>query len=501
MSRHYGILGGRTLCRSENPAQYDLPQPIVEVRRTLKQRPNIILFVTDQQRADCMGYNGHPTLLTPNMDYIAASGVNFTKAYSLIPSCIPARQAIMSGKTGYKNGFVGMGGAIKWDPSETLATILADAGYQTAIVGKGLHQHKPEAEYGFEFARKIDSRFNALPASEDIPEQAKGHWGHGISRNGWTARPWHLPEWTHFTYRTVNDALEFLDTRDESRPFFLMVTFIGPHPPFVPPAFYMDRYLRQKVKKPAIGKWAKKPAADWPKHSIETPYIELKGEALASASAGYLGMINHIDDQMYRILGMRPRLPKNTCLAFVSDHGEMMGDHYLFRKTYPYEGSARVPMCFSGYGIKQSIQCDSPVALSDIAPTVLDLIGVPIPDSMDGENLAPILKGERKSTLREFVHGEHARTYNNKDLAHHFLTDGKKKYIWFSNTGKEQLFNIAKDPNETSDLSNRFFERKNISLWRARLAKVLADRPEGFVEKGVLVPGKPHLPTVPIAVP
>ncbi len=147
--------------------------------------------------------------------------------------------------------------------------------------------------------------------------------------NDWTARPWYLDEHLHYTNWVMDQALEFLEHRDPTCPFFLTVSFLAPHPPLQPPAFYFERYLRTGVPDPVIGDWEEPPAHDGLGDDVASPHVHLQGEALLSMRAAYYGAINHIDDQLRRFLDQNTALGRlmseNTIVIFTSDHGEMLG--------------------------------------------------------------------------------------------------------------------------------------------------------------------------------
>lgn len=130
--------------------------------------------------------------------------------------------------------------------------------------------------------------------------------------------------------------------------------------------------------------------------------VSLTGEALLCCRAGYYGLINRIDDQIRRLLnpvtGIERMACGNTVLILTSDHGEMLGDHYLWRKTVPYEGSARVPLLIRpprSMGFVSGLVVDEAVCLEDILPTLLDMAEVEIPLSVEGRSLVPLIRGER----------------------------------------------------------------------------------------------------------
>jgi len=222
--------------------------------------------------------------------------------------------------------------------------------------------------------------------------------------------------------------------------------------------------------------------------------VDLQGEALLSARAGYYGLINHLDDQLNRILnevtGIQRMTNGNTAVMLTADHGEMLGDHYFWRKSQPYEGAARIPLLISApnrFGIAPGSVIDAPVSLEDIMPTVLDLTGTDIPESVDGRSLLPLLRGEApaREAWRPYIHIEHAPRF-------HALTDGKKKYAWFAGDGCEQLFDLESDPGECHDLAGNPEHAEALGLWRQRMIDELVHRPEGFTDGKALISGRPY---------
>ena len=464
---------------------------------TTDTRPNFILIMSDQHRGDCLSVDGHPCLLTPNLDALAGAGARFRRAYSTCPSCIPARRALLTGQFPATNGMPGYVGGVPIT-APTLPGELKGAGYQTYLVGRTMHQSPPSARYGYDHVQlasgyEPDAYHQHLRAETN---QVDGFASHGLNFNGWTARPWHLEETQHPTHYIVNEALKFLENRDQTCPFFLTVSFYAPHPPLCPPAFYMDRYLRQEMPPPSIGAWASPPAHQDLGLPVESRRVRLEGEALRSCQAGYFGLINHLDNQIFRLFASRGGIRydrRNTVVMYTSDHGEMLGDHHMFRKCEPYEGSARIPFIISGgqtLGLKSGQVIDGPVCLEDLMPTVLDLAGADIPDGVDGRSLAPLLRGEAVEQ-RPFLHGEHAPCYG-PDQAHHYLVDETTKYIWRPLNGEEQLFDLAEDPHECRNLAEDPAHVERLEIWRERLIQQLRDRPEGFTDGRTLIAGRDY---------
>lgn len=462
-------------------------------------QPNLLLITTDQQRGDALGLDGHPVLSTPNLDQLGAGGGFFRRAYSEVPSCIPARRILLTGMNQVHTGMVGYRDGVEWEPPCTLPGLLSEAGYQTELIGK-LHLWPVRKRYGHDHMTWADGYGGAGDSPNDYMrwlsrEGISEPWAwtsHGVDGNGYVGRPWHLGERYTHTYWCVNEALDFLARRDPSAPFYLHVSMVDPHPPLTPPEFYYDRYLELDLPEPVVGDWAPD-VPTGPGQRIADSRVNLDPQTMRRCRAAYYGMVNHIDDQVGRLLGYlgRQGLLRDTLILFTSDHGEMLGDHHLFRKTFAYEASARVPFLVQ---TPRWMECQSgvvsqlPVGLQDVAATFLDAAGVEQPETIDGRSVLPILRGETP-VWREAIHLEHSPCYRREDGVQ-CLCDGHEKYLWYTQTGQEQLFDLDADPDELHDLAGE--SPAQLAAWRDRLVAALADRPEGFVDSGRLVTGRPH---------
>ncbi|MCA9987980.1 MAG: sulfatase-like hydrolase/transferase, partial [Anaerolineales bacterium] len=262
-----------------------------------------------------------------------------------------------------------------------------------------------------------------------------------------------------------------------------------------PPQAYLDIYRDLPLPSPPEGDWLKRdglPDNAQMRTSPESPSQGLSPAVQDQARRAYYAQCTFIDHQINRLITalVEARVWDNTAIVFVSDHGELLFDHGLVGKRLPYEGSARVPLIVkppAGSPLPTNTVVDQPVELRDILPTLCDLAGIPLPDGVDGASALPLARGETAG-WRGCIHGEHEMGR----FSNHWLTDGQMKYCWYSQTGAEQLFDLAADPTECHDLAGD--RPDEIALWRHRLIGELAEREEGYVQKGQLVTGRPVSP-------
>ena len=225
-------------------------------------QPHILLILTDHWRGDCLGRLGHPVAETPHIDSLSRQGTTFTRGYTPCPSCIPARRSLMTGMTPYSQGMVGYQDGKPWNYRHTLAGQLQCAGYQTANIGK-THFHPPRLHLGFEGLTTPADYEEWLSRQPGIETEK---FAHGVPANSWIGRPNHLPEHLIEESFFVARSIDFLRKRDPTRPFFLCLSFNGPHPPWCPPQVYYDQYVGRDLPEPFIGDWAHRHAdeADYP---------------------------------------------------------------------------------------------------------------------------------------------------------------------------------------------------------------------------------------------
>lgn len=463
-------------------------------------QPNILLIMTDQHRFDALGCYGNKVIETPTIDWLASMGTVFTNAYTPSPSCIPARACLMTGLSPWRTGILGMGegqGPMGVGFEHTLPGELAKAGYHTKGIGK-MHFYPQRSLNGFhdtvldESGRVEDDGFiSDYRRWFDLHKTGDyGMTDHGIHWNSWSARPYHAPEFLHPTNWTVNEGLKYLENRDPSMPFFLKLSFARPHSPYDALPYYFDLYMDKDIPGPDIGDWAGD--NDVPADAFEHDAWRGKrsDEEIRRARAGYYGSINHIDHQLARIFMYLKSegLLDEMIIIFTSDHGDMLGDHNLWRKTYAYEGSAHIPMIVkmpNSYKDSVLSQSEAPVLIQDIMPTILEVAEVNCPETVEGISMTGAILGD-ENKVRDYVHGEHSTCYS-QDQEMQYLTDGKMKYIWFPRTGKEQLFDLQTDRSELHDLVHDADYRKQLCLWRSRMVSILEKREAGLTSGNQLI--------------
>ncbi len=469
-------------------------------------RPNILLILADQWRADCLGFDGHPAVETPHLDHLFYHGIHFRQAYASVPTCVAARCSIMTGLTPRSHGRVGYADDVPWTYRDTLPRLLTRSGYQTCCVGK-LHVTPERNRIGFEEVILHDGWLAKHRADRhpdtfcDYQRYLRQH-AHpqaevsdtGLHVNSWVTAPWPYAEHLHPTNWAVSEAVQFLRRRDPTVPFFLNVSLVRPHPPFDPPAQYLDFYRDKALPPVPIGSWR---AANQDRGGLKYDWTRgaVAPDQLDRARRAYYALITHADHQLNRLnIALEEHdLLDNTIIMFVSDHGELLGDHHYHGKALPFDGSARVPWLMrfpKTWGIRGRQVFDTPIELRDILPTLCDCAGVAIPPAVEGRSVLPLVRGEGWQG-RPYIEGEHVRS---EDESNQWLTDGRMKYIWFTESGRELLFDLQNDPQELDDLSQK--NPAETTRWRERLIRQIEGYEEGFVRDGALVPGRTTYPVL-----
>lgn len=452
----------------------------------MRKKPNILLITTDQQRFDTMAALGNQHIYTPHLDWLVDEGITFTRAYTDAPICMAARATIMTGKHGFNSGLTGNSNAVvPMQAYPTLPGLLTQAGYQTRAQGK-MHFHPMRANYGFEhmelpmdYYRERDRH-----AHEGLPKE------HGVGENEITPVISTVDEAHSLTHWTVKRSVDFLETRDNTRPFFLWTSFTKPHPPWDPCANYWALYQNREVPAPVTGDWSEA-VERMPQGFLSPTYClnnayRMSKEQLKDAKRAYYACITQIDYQL-GLLFARMRelgLLENTWMVFSSDHGDMLGDHHMAAKSIFLEGSAHIPLLIrppAGAWDKKPLagqKVDDLVSLADILPTLLNAAGVPLPSDVDGIDLMSLLDAP---VNRDF--------YGVSGDSFFCLMRGNMKYTWTKAGGEELLFDLAKDPMEQHNLSEAEASADVLNRMRDELVKRMTAHDSPCVQDGKLKPG------------
>ena len=421
-----------------------------------RQQPNILWICTDQQRYDTIHALGNSHIRTPNLDRLVAQGVAFTHAHCQSPICTPSRASFLTGM--YPSTIHAcINGNDHWDEAVPLIPkTLADTGYDCALAGKfhlsSAMAHEPEL-------RPKDDGYRRFWYSH-APHQGIGKgnqytdWLTSIGQDykklkekyGYIPARWHQTTWC------ADRAIEFMK-EERSGPWLCSVNIYDPHGPFDPPQEYVDRFDIESLPEPLFRE------SDLAAQQ-RLAGIMFQGKAKRPAYpdakltlAKYWAQIELIDENVGRMLealqetGQR----ENTIVIFTSDHGEMAGDHGLNKKGCRfYEGLVRVPLIFSWpKRFKEGLRSDALVELLDITPTLLELNGLPVPETMHGKSLLAILTGQADPAHhRDFVRCEYYEVLEGPRSYATMLRTREYKLVNYHGHEHGELFDLKKDPRE-----------------------------------------------------
>lgn len=449
-----------------------------------KERDNILLITTDQQRFDTINAWGNQSIFTPHFNYMAAMGTSFTSCYASCPICVPSRTTIMTGVEGYESGVVSNADHRAFMEAQTnrrltLPAVLTDAGYQTCAKGK-MHFEPARACYGFEqMALPLDYMRSCDKKADRIRPKA-----HGIGECLMEPVISTVDVKDSMTTWIGDEAIDFIETRDPLRPFFLWTSFTKPHPPFDPCRDFWELYGDIPMPEPVYGDWSRTletTPQGFLAGSYENTDMHLFGtEQIAASRRAYYACITQVDYQLGRLFGaMRENgLFDNTWIIFTSDHGEMLGDHYMSQKNLFFEGSAHVPFILvppAGRGIAHNNRIDSVITLADVFPTILAIAGITPPEAGHGRNLLELIC--EKEPGERIFYGDSLHT-------HFCVMENRKKLIYTRVGSSLLLFDLEKDPMERHNLADDTQYREcRTRLWRLLLDHVKKTAPQ------VLKPG------------
>ncbi len=450
-------------------------------------RPNVLWICTDQQRFDTLGCYGNEFVTTPAIDRLAREGLLFEQCYAQNPLCQPSRGAFLTGRYPVTNRLRQNGQ--ECPPDLPLITkMMADEGYVCGLAGK-LHLNACDyrlGRFGKEWWRveDRDRYFDGIEKRMD-DGYAEFHWDHAPSGHfrssaytQWVRakgqkvienRPFEdskhvflgMPPELRQTTFCAEKAVQFMEAHAGAPyPWLFSVNIFDPHPSFNPPEEYLKPYLERLDEIPppnyAEGELENKPRHQKERRLKHDPAIGEREHRLARAA--YWAMVDHIDVNVNRMLEALERTGQreNTLVIFHSDHGELLGDHGSYPKgPMLYDCAVHVPLILAWPGVIQpGRRCAGLVELADIAPTILDAIGMPRHPGMQARSLWPLAKGE--APLDHFRDDIYCEYYNsnpdNPALNITMVRTERRKIAVVHNTGEGELYNLENDPAETRNL-------------------------------------------------
>ncbi|MDE0109876.1 MAG: sulfatase [Bryobacterales bacterium] len=454
-------------------------------------QPNVLVVMTDDQTADQMSCAGHELLRTPSMDRLAHEGVRFANGFCTNSLCAPGRAAVLTGTYSHVNGIRGNSqnaDAIERIGPEvpTYPQLLQEAGYRTGLFGKW---HLPEEPKGFD-------EWRILPGQGVYFDPDFIVNGERQRQRGYT------------TDVTTEFALDFLG-RSQGGPFCMVYQQKAPHRPFTPaprhaklfddiewpyPETYDDDYATRSVAERALdmrfeislktdyhgeipGQLSPREERDW----IFQRFVKDHHRAVVGVDEGLGHVLEYLDDS---------GLAEDTLVVYTSDNGFYLGDHGWYDKRFMYEPSLRIPILLRYPRMVSPGQVESRIVLhQDIAPTILDFAGVPIPDIMQGRSLRQVVTGSpeedwRESMLYAYYEDSWARNGPNfvprpgnygtphRVTPHRGIRTDRYKLIEYYREGDYwELFDLEEDPNE---LRNLYSEAGHAGLIRDLTAELRA---------------------------
>ncbi len=429
------------------------------VNRSYSDKPNVLWIMCDQLRADTLGFAGHPFVKTPNMDRIANEGAAFNRSYCSSPVCMPSRATFLTGQYCNTHGVIQNEIDLKNPDAILLTDILKNAGYRTANIGKTHCGRKPNDV--FEWHENVNDAFGATAPS--LVPFNKTNFSDGVMvGNIETNDPNKLlyatyPAGEEITksYLLATQAEKWLYWNDDPRPFFLRVSFDDPHSPIVPPEPYASMYKPEDIPEDLLTACNLESMINKPKVVQDfwryCDYDKITEKEHRKHAAMYLGFVTHVDAQIGRILDYLNEVgyTDNTIVILNSDHGHMIGEHNLAVKgTMLFEGVTRIPTAIKYPNIiKPNTKVDAIVEGVDFAPTILDMLGVDIPNDMQGESMFPLAKGEEcKEKEYAFIQWD--------DYGYAIV--GKKwKLIYWDCDNDGELYDLENDKYEINNLFNK----------------------------------------------
>lgn len=444
----------------------------------MAQKPNIILIMTDQQRADTIAELGARWMSTPVLDGLAREGFAFTNCFVTSPVCVASRASVFTGKYPHSDSI--FTNFQPWEP--TWVRWLADAGYHCVNIGK-MHINPYDAPGGFHQRFVVENKDRPL-FLEEHDRAFHDEWDKALHarkllkpsrytrfqrdpaayRAALGAFVWDLDEDMHSDFFVGDSAIWWLEERKATNPLFLQIGFPGPHPPYDPTRRHLALYERRDIPLPT---WSEEELAAQPRahgvlrqNMIRNNYDSVawqeqpSAEALRRLRRHYAANVSMIDEKVGQIMQALDRKGylDDAIVIFTSDHADALGDHGHIQKWTMYDSTLRVPLLLWSRSRISSGRSDALVQLMDIAPSILEMAGIPIPENWEARSLGPIMNGTAPK-IRDRVYAELARDHIQTGAEYIVMQrDDEWKLVYYPGERDGELYSLMSDPGETRNL-------------------------------------------------
>ncbi|MEM9479421.1 MAG: sulfatase [Verrucomicrobiota bacterium] len=444
-------------------------------------KPNIILILADDHRYDCVGVAGHPWIETPHLDRMAEEGVYFPKAIVTTSLCSPSRASILTGL--YTHNHQVSDNYNPVDPDLLFfPQLLQKEGYETAFIGKWHMGDVDDPQRGFDHWAAFKGQGTYWPDGRGTLREVPQTSYDGFNINGER-----VPQKGYITDELTDYATDWLTNRQTEKPYFLYVSHKGVHSDFVPADRHLGRYTDKPFPEPPTmadteenygtrPRWLKDQRNS--RHGMEFGY-NLDNFDVKAYYRRYCEAVLALDDSVGGILKWLEENDEleNTLVVYMGDNGFQFGDHGLIDKRVAYGSSIRVPLlalCPSLFSPGTVVE--RTVANIDIAPTLLEAAGVAAPENMDGVSFLPLAKGEeipfREEVLYEYFWEPN---YPQTPTMHALVTDDYKYIRYHGVWDTDELFDLQKDPYETTNLAGDPAQESRVIEMNARLHQLLEE--------------------------
>lgn len=417
----------------------------------MNSQPNILLIMSDQHSPHVLGCNGDVVVRTPHLDNLAASGINFSNTYCNSPICVPSRMSFMTGQLPSDLEILRNEGILNsYTPTFAHALNLAD--YETVLCGR-MHFGGHDVHHGF-VKRLVGDVSGGMKAGPLFDNGIPPHTGQkaAVVRGAGAG---------YQTYMAIDDdvargAVRYLQQRDQKEnenPFCMVAGFLLPHNPYICPRELFEEYM-DKVSVPEMS--AEEEAGLHP----AIKYIrKMRGEDTLTreehrrARAAYYGLTTYLDMRIGEVLEAlrQTRFAENTIVIYVSDHGDMCGEHGMWWKSTFYEGAAKVPMLWSWPGhFPANVTVDAVTSLVDISSTLIDFANAPQLPLQRGHSLRALLETGADAAWPDQAISE----IYILDFMQRMIRQGRWKLNQYQGYDFPQLFDLQNDPGELHDLGN-----------------------------------------------